>query len=113
MGGHEPEKFYHAFVLGLMISLTGRYEIKSNRESGYGRYDVLLAPLDRQGKGIIMEFKKADQEEDETLEETCKAALRQIKEKAYSDELAAMGIGDVPELVIAFRGKEVMVMSSQ
>ena len=108
VGGSEPEKFYHAFVLGLMISLTGEYEIKSNRESGYGRYDVMLIPLDRHGKGIVMEFKKADEEE--TLEKACMAALEQIREKAYASDLTALGVMDVLMLGIAFCGKEVLVV---
>jgi Protein of unknown function (DUF1703)./Predicted AAA-ATPase. len=110
VGGNEPEKFYHAFVLGLMVSLTGEYEVKSNRESGYGRYDVMLIPTDRQGKGIVMEFKKADEEE--TLEEACTAALGQIKGKAYASDLAGLGVKDVLTLGIAFRHKEVRVMAA-
>ena len=110
VGGREPEKFYHAFVLGMMVSLTGEYEVKSNRESGYGRYDIMLVPVDRNKKGIVIEFKKVNGYKGETMEEACKAALQQISEKDYQSELASLGVGDVLKLGIAFRGKETLVM---
>jgi hypothetical protein len=87
VGGNQPEKFYHAFVLGMMMSLTGRYHVKSNRESGYGRYDVMLIPEDKSMSGVVMEFKKVDVYEDETLETACNEALHQIREKNYRSEL--------------------------
>jgi hypothetical protein len=110
IGGKEPEKFYHAFVLGMMMTLTGRYQVKSNRESGYGRYDVMLIPNNKQNKGCILEFKKVEKDENETLKTACEAALKQIEQKGYKSELESQGIMDVIEVGIAFEGKSVMVM---
>ncbi|MDO8685306.1 MAG: AAA family ATPase [Clostridiales bacterium] len=109
VGGKEPEKFYHAFVLGMMVSLAGEYEVKSNRESGYGRYDIMLVPVDREKKGIVIEFKKVNEYKGETLEEACMAALEQIRGKAYGSELSALGFKNILELGIAFQGKKVLV----
>src|SRR5207245_1064737 len=66
----ESEKIYHAFVLGLLIGLKGRYDVKSNRESGYGRYDVMLIPKNSKDLGLVMEFKKVDPSKKDGLEET-------------------------------------------
>ena len=82
MSGKEPEKFYHGFTLGLIADLKGRYLIESNRESGYGRYDVMLFPLQTQDPGIVIEFKAlAEDEGERKLEDTARAALRQIAER--------------------------------
>ena len=79
----EPERFYHGFVLGLMVDLADRYRITSNRESGFGRYDVMLEPLKDGAPAFVLEFKVHDSEDEETLADTVTAALRQIEEKAY------------------------------
>lgn len=71
-----PEKFYHGFVLGLLVELEDRYEVTSNRESGFGRYDVMLKPLRKEDDGILLEFKVHDTKEESSLEETVQAALR-------------------------------------
>jgi len=110
VGGNEPEKFYHAFVLGMMLSLSGEYEIRSNRESGFGRYDILMIPADKKKKGVIIEFKKVNEKRGETLETACEAALRQIGGKNYIRELEALGVADFIELGIAFKGKETKVV---
>lgn len=68
VSGDESEKFYHAFVLGMFVSLKDVYDIKSNRESGYGRYDVMMIPRDKSKRGIVFEFKKVDKFEKETIE---------------------------------------------
>ena len=107
--GDNPEIVYHAFVLGLIATLQGSYSIKSNKESGYGRYDIMLIPLDRTKKGIIMEFKKVNTSKQETLEKAVKAALNQIEEKQYETELRSMGITDIVKYGIAFEGKKVKV----
>ncbi|GAB6099391.1 AAA family ATPase [Halanaerocella petrolearia] len=109
VGGDAPEKVYHAFVLGLLLNLRDNYQVKSNRESGYGRYDVMLIPEDITKLGIVIEFKKVNQYTNETLEEAVESALNQIEEKEYQQELVGQGIDDVLELGIAFSGKDVMV----
>lgn len=108
----EPERFYHGFVLGLMVELQNRYIITSNRESGFGRYDVVLEPRKpEEDDAIILEFKVHDAEDEETLRDTVESALAQIKEKQYASALLAKGI---PEERIrcygfAFEGKKVLI----
>ncbi|MBR4745964.1 MAG: AAA family ATPase, partial [Desulfovibrio sp.] len=91
-GGRKPERFYHAFVLGLIVDLKGSYEIVSNRESGLGRCDVMLFPLRKGERGIVIEFKTMRPRKEKSLEDTCASALRQIAEKRYADALAARGV---------------------
>ena len=110
--GKEPEKVYHAFVLGMLISLSEKYEVKSNKESGYGRYDVMLIPKDTSKIGIVMEFKKIDDFSKTTIEEATTAALKQIEEKKYSQELIHRGIKNIIKLAIVFKGKEVKITQS-
>lgn len=110
--GEEPERFYHGFVLGLMVELQNRYVITSNRESGFGRYDVMLEPKNpRNDDAIILEFKVYDPDEEDTLQDTVKDALRQIEEKQYAAQLTAR---DIPAEHIrcygfAFQGKKVLI----
>ena len=108
-GRQEPEQFYHAFVLGLLVGLRPEYEVKSNRESGYGRYDVMIIPRDLNQAGIIIEFKKVDADEGEDLEKAAERALQQIEAKEYQQELLDRGIHKIIKLGIVFRGKEVLV----
>ena len=108
----EPERFYHGFVLGMVVDLADRYTVRSNRESGYGRYDVMIKPLDKQEKAFIFEFKVLNRDDDETvLEDTVANALRQIEQKEYAAELAAEGFA--PEKIrkygFAFCGKKVLI----
>lgn len=79
-----PERFYHGFVLGVMVELADRYILTFNRESGFGHYDVMLEPRKPGDAGIIIEFKVQDNSEEKELSETANAALRQIEEKKYA-----------------------------
>ena len=108
----EPERFYHGFVLGMVVNMAGRYIVRSNRESGYGRYDVMMEPVDKDGKAFIFEFKVLDPDEDEeTLEDTLAAAHRQITEKKYETELVARGFAleKIRSYGFAFRGRECLI----
>lgn len=107
----EPERFYHGLVLGMMIDLGGRYSMTSNRESGFGRYDVLLEPLNAADNGIIFEFKVRNEEDgEESLEDTAESALAQILEKRYAAVLAAKcGRERIRIYGFAFQGKQVLI----
>ena len=114
-GVSEPERFYHGFVLGLIVELADRYTVTSNRESGYGRYDVVLEPLRKEDDAMILEFKVYDEKEEESLEDTVQSALAQIEEKQYGLALTAKGIA--PERIrrygFAFEGKKVLIGCSR
>ncbi|MGN0323915.1 MAG: AAA family ATPase [Oliverpabstia sp.] len=110
--GAEPERFYHGFVLGLMVDLQDRYIITSNRESGFGRYDVMLDPRESEkNDAILLEFKVHDPEDEESLRDTVKEALRQIEEKQYDAALIAGGIPKerIRKYGFAFEGKKVLI----
>lgn len=109
----EPERFYHGFVLGLLVDLRDRYEVISNRESGFGRYDVMLRPLTQTDDAMILEFKVYNPRKENNLEETVQAALQQIEEKQYEQALLDQGIARerIRKYGFAFRGKEVLIGS--
>jgi hypothetical protein len=107
----EPEKIYHAFILGMLIGLKDRYELKSNRESGYGRYDVILIPKNPNELGIIMEFKKIGRFEKINLETAVIAALKQIEDKKYAQEFLDRGVKRILNIGLAFEGKKVLIRS--
>ncbi|MGN0483790.1 MAG: AAA family ATPase [Lachnospiraceae bacterium] len=108
----EPERFYHGFVLGLMVELRDRYTITSNRESGFGRYDVMLKPKDTQkDDAILIEFKVKSSYREKTLEETVQAALKQIEEKKYETDLLSEGFPKerIRKYGFAFEGQTVLI----
>lgn len=109
--GAQPEKFYHGFVLGLLVELKGRYRLTSNRESGFGRYDVMLEPLKQEDDAMILEFKVFNPRKEQTLEDTVRAALDQIEAKKYEQALVDKGIerGRIRRYGFAFEGKEVLI----
>ncbi|MGE5339955.1 MAG: AAA family ATPase, partial [Candidatus Omnitrophota bacterium] len=107
----EPEKVYHAFVMGLLIWITNTHEVKSNRESGYGRYDIMIIPKEVSKVGYVIEFKTVNKGNNETVESALDAALKQIEEKKYETELVERGIKHIKKLGIAFLGKEVFLKS--
>lgn len=106
-----PERFYHGFVLGLIVELTSEYYITSNRESGFGRYDVCLEPRNTGASAYVLEFKVHDPESEATLDDTVKSALEQIKEKKYDAELIKRGIAkkNIHHYGFAFEGKTVKI----
>ena len=108
----QPERFYHGFVLGLMVDLKGRYLVTSNRESGFGRYDIMLEPVKpEQDDAIIIEFKVFNPRKEKSLEETLASALAQIEEKQYEASLIARGISKdrIHKYGFAFEGKNVLI----
>ncbi|MCX6990580.1 MAG: AAA family ATPase [Chlamydiae bacterium] len=105
----ESEKVYHAFVLGMLVGLKGKYDVKSNRESGFGRYDVMIIPENPHDLGIIMEFKKDNTSGKANLELVAKSAILQIEEKKYAAELLDRGVRRILYLGFAFSGKNVFI----
>ena len=110
----EPERFFHGFVLGLMVDQSENYIITSNRESGFGRYDIMLEPKDKQSQkypGIVIEFKVINPRKENSLEETVEAALKQIEEKNYDAELINRGVKEenIHHYGFAFKSKEVLI----
>jgi hypothetical protein len=107
----EPERFYHGLVLGLMVDLSDRYTMLSNRESGFGRYDIMLTPKNDKDDAIIIEFKVYDEYDEKSLEDTVRAALEQIESKKYDQNLIAQGIPSerIRKYGFAFQGKTVLI----
>ena len=112
--GVEPERFYHGFVLGLVVSMSKEYHVRSNRESGYGRYDIMIYPKDRKESAmnaLIMEFKVHNPKKEKDLLETAVAALEQIEAKDYAAELKNLGFTEehIRKYGFAFEGKKVLI----
>ena len=107
----QPERFYHGFVLGLIVDLTDRYVITSNRESGFGRYDVVIEPKNTEEDAIILEFKVFNARKETSLEDTVESAHAQIEEKNYAASLIARGIPaeHIRKYGFAFEGKKVLI----
>lgn len=109
VSGEEPERFYHALVLGLLVGLRETYEIRSNRESGYGRYDVTLLPNDITKPAVIIEFKKVGVKSKDTLKKAAEEALAQIRIRNYKQELEQHGIKKIIFIGMAFKGKQLHI----
>ena len=107
----EPERFYHGFVLGLMADLSREYIITSNRESGFGRYDVMIEPRDKSKRAVIMEFKVHNPRREASLEDTVQSAHKQIEEKQYEAVLLDRGFAkeQIYKYGFAFKGKKVLI----
>ncbi len=108
----HPERFYHGFVLGMIVNLSDKYKVTSNRESGYGRYDVMIEPFDKTAKAFIFEFKVLDEDDDErTLEDTVANALAQIEEKQYETALIASGFApeNIRKYGFGFQGQKCLI----
>ena len=107
----QPERFYHGFVLGLLAELQNRYIVTSNRESGLGRYDIMLEPKKEGDIAFVIEFKVVGEKPKETLEDGVRSALQQIEEKQYETALLSRGIA--PERIrkygFAFEGSSVLI----
>ena len=109
VSGEEPERVYHSFVLGMLVALSNTHYVLSNKESGYGRYDVMVIPKDISKPGIIIEFKKARRTNKKSIDQLIEEAKKQIEDKKYETELLSRGITNIKKLVIVFKGKEVSV----
>ena len=107
VGKNTAENFYHAFVLGMLVGLKDSYYVNSNRESGLGRYDIMLEPKDKNGNSFIMEFKVLEDNEEKTIEETIENAKKQIEDKKYEENLKERGYTNITKMVYAFKGKDV------
>ena len=107
VGENTAENFYHAFVLGMLVGLKDSYYVNSNRESGLGRYDIMLEPKDKDKNSFIMEFKVLESKEEKDIEETIENAKKQIEEKGYEQNLKERGFKNITKMVYAFKGKEV------
>lgn len=111
VGENTAENFYHAFVLGMLVGLKGTYYVNSNRESGFGRYDIMLEPKDQNGNSFIIEFKVLDDMLETTIEQTIENAKKQIIEKRYEENLIERGFKNITKIVFAFKGKDVKMVA--
>ena len=109
--GDEPERVYHAFVLGLLVNLGSQYQVRSNRESGYGRYDMMLTPKDARQTGFVFEFKKVNLKYDKTPKTAMKSALKQIQDKHYALELRQSGVHKILGIGVVVHKKKIWVES--
>jgi hypothetical protein len=107
---NDPEGSYHLFVLGLLVIFSNRYAVRSNRESGYGRYDIMLIPHDKTKRGIVIEFKKKD--EKETLKKCAERALEQIRAKDYATELRSHGVEHITFFGIGCHQKKILLQQA-
>lgn len=111
VGENTAENFYHAFVLGMLVGLKDTYYVNSNRESGFGRYDIMLEPKDKNGNSFVIEFKVLDDLSETTIEQTIESAKKQIIDKKYEENLIERGFKNITKMVFAFNGKDVKMIS--
>lgn len=111
VGENTAENFYHAFVLGMLVGLKDKYYVNSNRESGLGRYDILLEPKNKNDNSFIIEFKVLESKEEKNIEKTIKNAKKQIVQKKYEENLKERGFKNITKIVIAFKGRKVKMCS--
>ena len=109
VGKNTAENFYHAFVLGMLVGLKDSYYVNSNRESGFGRYDIMLEPQDKSKNSFIIEFKVADEMNEPSLEQAIENGKKQIEEKDYENSLKERGFNNITKMVFAFKGKEFKI----
>ena len=109
VGKNTAENFYHAFVLGMLVGLKDSYYVNSNRESGFGRYDIMLEPQDKNQNSFIIEFKVADEMDEPSLEQAVENGKKQIEEKDYENSLKERGFSNITKMVFAFKGKEFKI----
>ena len=109
VGKNTAENFYHAFVLGMLVGLKDSYYVNSNRESGFGRYDIMLEPQDKSKNSFIIEFNVADEMDEPSLEQAVENGKKQIEEKDYENSLKARGFRNITKMVFAFKGKEFKI----
>lgn len=107
VGEKTAENFYHAFVLGMLVGLKDTYYVNSNRESGLGRYDIMLEPKDKNGNSFVMEFKVYEKDNEKTIDDTIENAIKQIEEKKYEESLKERGFHNITKMVFAFNGKNM------
>ena len=109
VGENTAESFYHAFILGMLVGLKDSYYVKSNRESGYGRYDIMLEPKEKESNSFIMEFKIIESMEEKEVKAKIKEAKEQIKDKKYEQELKERGFKNITKMVFVCNGKEIIM----
>ena len=109
VGENTAESFYHAFILGMLVGLKDSYYVKSNRESGYGRYDIMLEPKEKESNSFIMEFKIIESMEEKEVKAKIKEAKEQIKDKKYEQELKMRGFKNITKMVFVCNGKEIIM----
>lgn len=109
VGRNTAENFYHAFVLGMLVGLKDIYYVNSNRESGFGRYDIMLEPQDKSKNSFIIEFKVADEMDEPSLEQAVENGKKQIEEKDYENSLKERGFSNITKMVFAFKGKDFKI----
>jgi hypothetical protein len=109
LAGGEPERVYQAFLLGMLVHLSGQWDVRSNRESGHGRYDIAIVPMQPGRPGVVLELKKLRSHRHETADQALASAIQQIRERRYEEELVSAGASPIHVYGVVFDGKRVRV----